>query len=62
MSDFKKGDTVVLKFPCLDGDNIMLLVEHVSWDGIVSVVWFNRNWEIQRDRFHADLLEQYGEK
>lgn len=62
MSNFKRGDTVFLRFDIADVWNKPLLVESIPYlDDKVDVIYFDTNQKIQRDRFHKDLLKLSGE-
>lgn len=62
MSNFKRGDTVFLRFDLGDIWNKPLLVENAPYlDDKVDVIYFDTNHHICRDRFHKDLLRLTGE-
>jgi len=60
--NFKRGDTVFLRFDISDVWNKPLLVESTPYlDDKVDVIYFDTNQKIHRDRIHKDLLKLSGE-
>lgn len=62
MKEFKRGDTVMLKFDIQDSWNKPLLVESTPYlDDKVDVIYFDTQQIVRRDRFHKDLLKHMEE-
>jgi uncharacterized protein YodC (DUF2158 family) len=51
---FKEGDVVTVL-----GNNILMIVEDVRQDDLVSVFWFDQARNVHREAFYRDVLQKW---